>query len=113
MTDPLAASLRQLRDEMRATLSHGIDILRGKLRDTASSAQAWQPAATAPSDRVVWFWVRPKTAAEAYCDTSGQSIFVAGPPRLFEGKRGSWSSLETATHWCEPRWPAPPPDAVV
>jgi len=70
--------------------------------------QEWQPIETAPKDEVLWFWVRPKTSEEAYIDVDGESIFRAGPPRLFTGKYKTWSALETSEHWMRIPWPAPP-----
>lgn len=56
-------------------------------------------------DEEMDFWVRPKTAEESYCDTSGNPIFSTHAPRRHRGKYGTWSSLEKATHWM----PLPPP----
>lgn len=59
----------------------------------------WRDIASAPTDCDALFRVVPKTAEEAYLDTSGNSIFSTARPRLFMGRYKCWSSLEKATHW--------------
>ncbi len=69
----------------------------------------WQPIATAPLNTEAFFWVVPKMANEAYCDTRGRPIVSLGSPRMMYGKFGWWSSLEKALYWMP--LPAPPPEA--
>ena len=75
-------------------------------------ATSWQPIGDwkeQPDEEAFW-WVVPKTPEEAYCDTSGHSIFSASPPDLHRGKPGTWSSLSKATHRMSlPASPAPRP----
>jgi hypothetical protein len=68
----------------------------------------WQPIETAPKEEDVWFWCVPKTAAEAFVDTSGHPIVGTHQPYLHRGKWNTWSSLTKATHWMP--LPAPPDD---
>ena len=82
--------------------------LTALLREAEPSG--WQPIATAPRERTVWFWVRPRPADEAYRDTSSRPIVSTHAPRLHRGKYATWSGLETATHWREIREPAAPID---
>jgi hypothetical protein len=75
----------------------------------SSVPQGWQPIdARTPANEVLWFWVRPKKSEEAYMDSGGNSIFRAGPPRVFTGKYKTWSALETADYWMWIPWPVPP-----
>jgi hypothetical protein len=87
-------------------------IARQFVREAALSASGagvgWQPIATAPIDREVWFWVVPKTADETYIDTSGEPILSWATPHLFRGRRGTWGSLLKATHWQDIHDPDPP-----
>lgn len=75
-------------------------------RSRSPQLSGWQDIATAPTNTEVFFWCVPKPEEEAYADTSGRSIFSAGPPFLHRGKWKSWGSLYKATHW-KPL-PAPP-----
>jgi hypothetical protein len=79
-----------------------LDMLRAALTKAHAllDAQAWQPIATAPTDGEALFWVVPKTAEEAYGDTSGVPIVAESlTPRLMLGFYGQWSSLEKALWW--------------
>lgn len=66
-----------------------------------SSSTFWIPVGTDPHrDYECLWWVVPKTAEEAYCDTSGNPIIGASlKPRMVMGKYGSWCSLEKAIYW--------------
>lgn len=60
----------------------------------------WCSMETAPRDFVCLWWVVPKTAEEAYCDTSGNPIVARSlEPRMVMGKHGHWSSLMKAIYW--------------
>lgn len=54
----------------------------------------------------LWYWVVPKTAEEAYRDSSDNPIIAKFEPHRHEGKWGTWSGLSKPTHWV--RLPAPP-----
>jgi hypothetical protein len=72
-------------------------------------SQFWCPMSTAPEDFACLWWVVPKSADEAYTDTSGNPIVSHGEPRIVMGKKPCWSSLEKATHW-HPLPTLPKPD---
>lgn len=60
----------------------------------------WQPIDTAPRYGMALFWVVPKTADEAYCDTSGNPITYTDPSGwVFMGRYRTWSAMSKATHW--------------
>ena len=69
----------------------------------------WHPIATAPRAVDAWFWLRPKTAEEAYTDTDGKPITYDFPPYAKVTKFNQWSGLTTATHWQPYIVPAAPP----
>lgn len=78
----------------------------------AQARVTWQPIETAPKDEDVDFWIVPLTPEESFVDSSGNSIFSAGPPRRHTGRLRSWGSLYKATHWMPlPQPPAPPASA--
>jgi hypothetical protein len=68
----------------------------------------WQSMDTAPHDREVLFWLRPKTADEAWHDSSGNPVLTEREPHIQRCKFKCWGSLWTATHWMEPWKPSPP-----
>ena len=59
----------------------------------------WQTLETAPRDRVVLWWIVPKSAHEAYRDTSGRAIVSTFAPYLAMGRMSCWSGLAKATYW--------------
>lgn len=73
---------------------------------------AWHPISTwnhwHHHTEYAFFWVVPKTADEAYVDSSGTPIVSTRAPHWLYGRYETWSSLEKATHWREP---LEPPDA--
>lgn len=68
----------------------------------------WQPMTTAPKDREVFWWLRPKTAEETYRDTSGKPILAKTEPRVLYGLHGRWSCLLVAEGWYDPAIPPLP-----
>lgn len=59
----------------------------------------WQPMATAPKDVEAFFWIVPKSADEAWLDTSGKPITVDHRPYRHLGLFGSWGALSKAVLW--------------
>jgi len=74
----------------------------------AQEPHGWQPIATCPRDRLVWFWLIPKTAEETYHDTSGKPILADFEAYACRIKYGQWSSLCKARCWHEDTEPLPP-----
>ena len=72
--------------------------------DRLSALQAdarWIPVSERLPDKEarLFYWIVPRTAEEAYHDTSGNPILSNFKPYRHEGKWGTWSGLCKATHW--------------
>lgn len=89
--------------EQRGSCAYGVQADRRGL---------WQHIETAPHDREVLFWIRPKTPDETYLDSADKPILTEGEPHSMRCKLKCWGSLWTATHWMEPWEPAAPSSAV-
>jgi hypothetical protein len=92
---------------MLCRLPAGYDLPAGTLLYASPSTavrqeagSGWKPIESAPRDVNAIFWVVPKTAEEAYFNTSGDPIVSRMKPRMAAGiKYGQWSSLEKAILW--------------
>lgn len=73
-------------------------------------AQEWKPIEQFRPDRVnvdgFLFLIAPKTADEAYVDSSNHPVVANFEPYVKQCKFGCWNALSKATHFYE--WPVPP-----
>jgi hypothetical protein len=87
------------------------DKLTAAIEAMQRQGEPWQPIETAPKDVTCYFWVTPKTADEAYIDTSGNPIVSHAKPYIRQCKLGEWGALMKATHWHPMQELSPPPAA--
>lgn len=103
--DVLALLSADLAAEIRAQLDTTLPLLSDDECDRSAAPEApqgWRDIATLHASQrndVVFFWIVPKNAAEAYTDTSGRPLVVDHAPYLHKGRYGTWGALSKATHW--------------
>lgn len=99
LIDAYTNTMGDISEGHRYLFREAATVIKG--RDRAMSAR-WQPIETAPSDRSVLLWWRPKNDDNIYAEACiiGQ-VSSHEPGKWWNGQRGEYQDIWHVTHWME------------